>query len=238
MNKLIVFTIKGKGGVGATSSMVSLVEYLDFNKIPRILIDCDMDDRKTGMLGSYYPDAITMNIRKPDSLKKIINIISSNDMPAVVIDFGVESSVELIGWFKDMYSELEDSEILFFAVGNVTSSSGSIEAIFRWAEELGNRVKYLIVKNGFLGEPELWKTGKLAGDFRAVFKPYEITIKARISEWQAELENLCLTLTKAMEFKEHPIFSKISAECRLRMWRKQTFEEYEKIKLKEIISMG
>ena len=229
MNKLIVFTMKGKGGVGATSSLVSLVEYLDINKISRILVDCDMDNRKTGMLSSYYPEAIKLDIRKPESLQNFTNIVSVNDIPVFIVDFGVVVNDELIEWFNELYSAIKNPGLSFLAVGSVTSSSGSIETIFRWAEDLGNRVKYLIVKNNFQGEPELWENGKLADDFRAACKPYEITIKTRIPEWQAELENLCLTLTKAMEFKEHPIFYKISAECRLRMWRKQIFEEFDKV---------
>ena len=120
MNKLIVFALKGKGGVGATSSLVSLVEYLDSNKISRILVDCDMDNRKTGMLGSYYPEAIKLDIRKPESLQNFINIVSANDIPVVIVDFGVGVNDELIEWFNGMYSAIKNLGISFLAVGSVT----------------------------------------------------------------------------------------------------------------------
>ncbi|HBM17266.1 MAG TPA: hypothetical protein DD381_13135 [Lentisphaeria bacterium] len=229
MNKLVVFTMGGKGGVGKTASLVSLVEYYDENKISRKLIDCDMENKKAGSLKRFFPEAEKINIRQPNGLDVFIDIASSEDSPVVVADLGAGSSVDLIGWFEEMYPAANDLGIMFLAIGSVTANPGSIETVFNWGKALQQRVKYLIIKNTFQGIPDLWITGEKAIQFKEGFKTDEIEMKPRIPEWQTELENHGLTLTKAMD-SSLPMFSKISAKCRLHMWRKQIFNEFDRVK--------
>lgn len=229
MNKMVIFTMGGKGGVGKTASLVSLVEYFDENKIPRKLIDCDMENKKAGSLYRFYPEAEKVDIRKPNGLDVFIDIASDDNAPIVVADLGAGSSVDLIGWFEEMYPAAKELGISFLAIGSITANPGSLETVFRWGEALEDNVEYLIVKNIFQGLPDLWETGNKAAEFKKYFDPKVIMIKPRIPEWQTELENHGLTLSRAMESKL-PMFSKISARCRLHMWRKQIFSEFDKVK--------
>jgi hypothetical protein len=229
MNKMVIFTMGGKGGVGKTASLVSLVEYFDENNVSRKLIDCDMENRKAGSLFRFYPEAEKVDIRQPNGLDIFIDTASADDAPVVVADLGAGASVDLIGWFNEMYPAAAELGISFLAIGSVTANPGSVETVFRWGESLEDKVGYLIVKNLFQGVTDLWENSRLSVEFKEIFKPDEIIIKSRIPEWQTELENHGLTLSKAMGSKI-PMFSKISAKCRLHMWRKQIFKEFDRIK--------
>ena len=229
MSKLVIFTMGGKGGVGKTASLVSLVEYFDENNISRKLIDCDLENKKAGSLIRFFPEAEKVNIRKPNGLDVFIDIASSNDAPIVVADLGAGSSVDLIGWFGEMYPAAEELDISFLAVGSITANPGSVETVFTWGKALQKKVKYLIIKNLFQGTPDLWDFGEKAIQFKEGFNVDVLEIKSRIPEWQTELENHGLTLTKAMN-SALPMFNRISAKCRLHMWRKQIFNEFDRVK--------
>jgi MinD-like ATPase involved in chromosome partitioning or flagellar assembly len=229
MSKLVIFTMGGKGGVGKTASLVSLVEYFDDNNISRKLIDCDLENKKAGSLIRFFPEAEKVNIRKPNGLDVFIDIASSNDAPIVVADLGAGSSVDLIGWFGEMYPAAEELGISFVAVGSITANPGSVETVFTWGKALQKKVKYLIIKNLFQGTPDLWDFGEKAIQFKEGFSVDVLEIKSRIPEWQTELENHGLTLTKAMN-SALPMFDRISAKCRLHMWRKQIFNEFDRVK--------
>lgn len=228
MNKLIVFTMGGKGGVGKTAAVASLIEYYDFHSIPRTIIDCDTENKKAGSLKKFFPEAEKVNIRKADGLDVFLDIAGRDDAPVVVADLGAGSGADLITWFEDMYPAAASLNISFLAVGSITSNPGSLETVFSWGSSLQDKVKYLIVKNLFHGPIKLWDEGNKASEFRKAFSVAEITVKSRIPEWQTELENHGLTLTQALSCS-HPVFSKISAKCRLEMWRNQIFNEFSSV---------
>lgn len=226
MKKLVIFTMGGKGGVGKTAFMVNLAEYFSFHKIPKVLIDCDMENKKKGSLKHYFPEAIKVNIRNPDGLDIFIDATENDETPVVLADLGAGSGFDLIRWFKEMFPIAAKHDIHFLAVGVVTANPGSMETVLSWGNELQDNVEYLIVKNNHLGKTDLWNNSNTSMTFKDVFNVTEIAINARIPEWQTELENHGLTLTAAMASK-HPLFRKLSARCRLECWRNQIFKELD-----------
>ena len=227
MKNQVIFTMGGKGGVGKTAFMVNLAEYFKYNQIPVILLDCDMENKMKGSFSHYFPEAQKVDIRQPDGLDIFIDSTQSGDNAIVLADLGAGSGFDLIQWFTEMYQAAKNLDIVFTAVGTITANPGSLETVFSWANYLQYNVQYLITLNNFQGEPKLWSTSKSAEKFRNAFSPCEILFKARIPEWQTELENYGYTLTQAME-SDHPKFKKLSARCRLELWRNQIFEELEK----------
>ena len=229
MKKLVIFTMGGKGGVGKTAFMVNLAEYFEFHKIPKTLIDCDIENKRKGSLSHYFPEAVKVNIRKPDGLDIFLDATEKANSPVVIADLGAGAGFDLTRWFKEMFPIASKHGINFLAVGSVTSNPGSLETVFSWANELQNNVKYLIVKNYFQGEPKLWLENKGAKTFRRAFCPVEIQIDEHIPKWQTEFENYGLTLTAAMK-SNIPLFKNLGAKCRIEYWRNQIFEELDKCK--------
>ncbi len=229
MRKLVIFTMGGKGGVGKTAFMVNLAEYFSFHDIPKTLVDCDMENKEKGSLAHYFPEAIKINIRKPNGLDIFLDATEKVNSPVVIADLGAGSGFDVIRWFKEMFPIAQKYGINFLAVGSVTSNPGSLETVFSWANELQNNVKYLIVKNYFQGEPKLWVEGKDAEKFRRAFRPYEVEVEARMQDLQTELENYGSTLTSAMNSK-HSVFQSFSVRCRMECSRNQIFKELDKCK--------
>ena len=229
MRKLVIFTMGGKGGVGKTAFMVNLAEYFEFHNIPKTMVDCDMENKQRGSLSHYFPEAIKVNIRKPDGLDIFLDVTEKVNSPVVIADLGAGAGFDLIRWFKEMFPTAQKHGINFLAVGSVTSNPGSLETVFTWANELQNNAKYLIVKSYFQGEPKLWIEGKDVEKFRRAFRPVEIQIDERIPKWQTEFENHGLTLTAAMK-SDIPLFKSFGAKCRIEYWRNQIFKELDKCK--------
>ena len=227
MRKLVIFTMGGKGGVGKTAFMVNLAEYFEFNNIPKTLVDCDMENKQRGSLSHYFPEAIKINIRNPDGLDIFLDATEKVNSPVVIADLGAGSGFDLIRWFKEMFPIAQKYGINFLAVGSITSNPGSMETVFTWANELQNKVKYLIVKNYFQGEPQLWLDSKDAEKFRRSFRPYEIEFESRMQNLQTELEDHGLSLTAAMNSTQ-PEFRKFSVRCRLECCRNQIFKELDR----------
>jgi hypothetical protein len=229
MNKLVVFTMGGKGGVGKTAVMTSLAEYYQFNNIPIGMIDCDIENDKAGCLNHFFPEARKINIREPDGLDVFIDIAADDNTQVLVADLGAGAGVDLINWFKEMYPICLENGIKFLAIGSVTANPGSLDTVFTWTESLQKNVKYLIVRNLFQGETLLWDNSETSETLKNLFVPEVITFQSRLPKWQTELENNGLTLTKAMD-SPLPMFSKISAKCRLHMWRRQIFTEFDRVR--------
>ena len=230
LNKIVIFVIGGKGGVGKTAFMTVLAEYFtDMCNETITMIDCDTENKAKGSFKHYFPQAIKVDIRKPDGLDIFIDAAAETEAPVVLADLGAGAGVDTLAWFKDMYPAANELGIKFLAVGCITENAASIESVFSWSKELQDTVDYLIVKNQMQGVTTLWDKSSAAKQFKEAFDPAEIIMTARMPEWQAELENHGLTLTAAME-SSHPIFSKLSARGRLQRLRQQMFDQFDDIR--------
>ena len=229
MNKRVIFTLGGKGGIGKTFAMVLLAEYLANHDIPLIICDCDIENKLKGSISSFFPDSKKIDPRKPDGLDVFIDAALDGTSPIVLADLAANTGVDVKRWFAEMYSASNRKGISFLAVASVTANPGSLETLFSWANFLGKNVDYLICRNLFQGDVPLWNTGEMAKKFKETFNVSEITFAARIPEWQTELENHGLTLTRAME-SDHLMFRLASAQIRLESLRDQAFAEFDSVR--------
>jgi len=229
MNKRVIFTLGGKGGIGKTFAMVSLGEYLGYHKVPHVIIDCDIENKVKGSISCFFENVRKVDPRKPDGLDVFIDVALEGTSPIVIADLAANTGVDVKRWFAEMYSASNKRGISFLALAAVTANPGSLETVFTWANFLGGKVDYLICRNLFQGDVPLWDTGETAKRFKETFKPAEITLATRIPEWQTELENHGMTLSKAMDSK-HPMFSLASAQIRLESMRNQTFSEFDSVR--------
>jgi len=67
------------------------------------MIDCDMENKQRGSLFHYFPEAIKVNIRKPDGLDIFLDATEKANSPVVIADLGAGAGFDLTRWFKEMF---------------------------------------------------------------------------------------------------------------------------------------
>lgn len=187
IQKRIVFTMGGKGGVGKTGTMVALAEWFETNQIPCTLLDLDTENKARGSLTHYFSGASTkVNINTPAGLDVFVNMLE-NGASIILADMGSGSGQIAADWFNAMYEDVAAVGAVFTAVGIVTPDPASVECILAWASRLQDRVQYLIIENAVspLAEFTYWQSSKQAVRFREVFHPAVLRMDFRL----AELEN-------------------------------------------------
>jgi MinD superfamily P-loop ATPase len=66
INKRVVFTMGGKGGVGKTGLMVALAEWFEAHEIPFTLLDLDTENKARGSLKHFFNGSVAkVNIHTP-----------------------------------------------------------------------------------------------------------------------------------------------------------------------------
>jgi MinD-like ATPase involved in chromosome partitioning or flagellar assembly len=146
-NSRVILSMGGKGGVGKTSVMVSLVEWFDTNGIPAQLLDLDTENKARGSLSHFYSArAPKINIHTPAGLDAFVDYISEG-APVIIADMGAGAGQVTADWFDSMYPSVAEAGITFTAIGVITDDPASVESILGWAAKLQNRVSYLIIEN-------------------------------------------------------------------------------------------
>jgi hypothetical protein len=60
---------------------------------------------------------------------------------------GAGSGQIAVDWFDAMYDDVAAGGVLFTAVGVVTPDPAGVESLLAWANQLQDRVEYLVVEN-------------------------------------------------------------------------------------------
>ena len=225
--KHVIFSMGGKGGVGKTLAMAALIECLKDYGMKLTLLDCDTENKQKGSLCSFFPEAKKIDIRNPDGLDAFIDETNADGSPIVLADLGAGAGFDTIRWFDEMYDAAKREGMSFTAVGLVTANPGSLETVFSWGRALGDKVKYVIVRNLHIGPVPLWDSGEMAQQFRDEFSPAVITLDARLQDMQTYMENNRLTMGAALK-GDGKLFRRASARLRVESWRDRIFAEFEK----------
>ena len=227
----VILSMGGKGGVGKTSSMVSLVEWFDDNGIPVRLLDLDTENKSRGSLSHFYPDrASKVNIHTPAGLDTFIDSISA-DIPVVVADMGAGAGQVTTEWFDEMYPCI--SGMIFTAIGTVTDDPASVESVLGWAARLQSRVAYIVIENSLTQHSEFayWNNSREAQQFRETFHPLVIRMDFRLPELENAIRNHGVTLGNvANRNVAVPELRKASLVMRAQSYRRSLFSEFNKIK--------
>jgi len=223
----VIFSMGGKGGVGKTLTMAALAECLKSYGIQLTLLDCDTENKQKGSLCSFFPEAKKIDIRRPDGLDAFIDETNEEGNPIVLADLGAGSGFDAIRWFEEMHDVARREGMSFTAVGLVTANPGSVETVFSWGRALGDKVKYVIVRNLHIGEIPLWDSGEMARKFREEFTPAVMTLDARLQDMQTYMENNRLTMEAALK-GDGDLFRRASSRLRVEAWRDRIFAEFEK----------
>ena len=197
----ILMTAGAKGGTGKSTFAGFVVNWLRDAGVDPFLIDCD-DENST--LSRFF-ETERIEPTRVKSYYRIIDIAEKGDHPIIVCDLkgGVKNS--MIQFVADIpFEELSELGITFVLIGVLTSSPDATSSLLGWANFLGSRVKYLVVRNlkdsdaagldpKSIEFPEYDAT-KQALEFRRRYKPAEIIMPGLDPEYQAELERCNLTI--------------------------------------------
>ena len=228
----VIFSTGGKGGVGKTSVMVSLVSWFDNNTIPVQLLDFDTENKARGSLSHFYRErAPKVNIHTPAGLDAFVDICES--APIVIADMGAGSGQVTTDWFDAMFQQVAEMGIVFTAIGVITDDPASVESVLGWATKLQNRVSYIVIKNALTSHADFnyWENSREARKFREAFTPAVIQMNFRLAELEnasrnhgATLDDIANRNVEALELR------KASLVMRAQSYRRSLFAEFDNVK--------
>jgi MinD-like ATPase involved in chromosome partitioning or flagellar assembly len=233
IEKRVILSMGGKGGVGKTSVIAALAEWFEANEIPVMLLDLDTENKARGSLthffGGYIPK---LDIHTAAGLDGFIDHL--HDRPPVILaDMGAGSGRVTHDWFDAMYPDIADVGIKFTAIGVVTSDPASVESVLAWAARLQNRVAYLIVENSIALNADFtyWRESREAHQFRETFRPSVIQMDFRLAELENATRNYGVTLGQVAARKTDAIeLQRASLVMRAQSYRRRLFAEFDKVK--------
>jgi len=233
MKKRVVFTTGGKGGTGKTTLTAALAEWYQANEIPCTLLDLDTENKTKGSFSHFFQqEAHKIDIHQRSGLDAFIDY--ADEAPGIILaDMGAGSGKVAAQWFKTMYEGVSD-QLVFTAVGLITSDPASVESLLTWAMYLQNKVNYLVVLNQQEEEQPhfpYWEQAEEAREFRKTFNPAIISMESRIPGLQHAIRNHGITL-KAISEREtsQAEFNQSSLVIRAQAYRRHLFETFDGVK--------
>lgn len=231
--KRVILTMGGKGGVGKTSFILSIAEWLETNEVPFKLLDLDIENEARGSLKHYFHGAAEkVNIHTPSGLDAFID--SLDEGPLIILaDMGAGSGQVAHEWFDTMYESAQELGIAFTAIGIVTPDPASVESVLSWARALQHKVEYVIVENEIVRPADFgyWRNSEQAEQFRRVFQPLTVAMKYRLPDLENPSRQHGLTLGQVAARRARvPELEKASLVARAQSYKRQLFQELEKAK--------
>lgn len=229
--KRVILTMGGKGGVGKTTFMISLAEWLGSQETAFQMLDLDVENKSRGSLKHYFEGAAAkVNIHTPAGLDTFIDSLDQG--PKIILaDMGAGSGQVAHEWFDTMYEAAEEMGIAFTAIGIVTADPASVESVLSWAKALQHKVQYVIVLNEAVQHADFayWNNTTQAEQFRRIFKPVILTMKNRLADLENPSRQHGATLGDVATRRANvPELEKSSLVARAQGYQKQIFQELDK----------
>src|SRR5260221_2101421 len=224
----IIFTQGGKGGVGKTTVVTALTDWIRKNGFDPVLLDLDSENRDKSSFQSFYPEAQKIDIHAPDSLDRVFHFL---EKPGTILiaDQGAGSGAETFSWF-DRTAEIVREFANVISIGIVTKDPGSVESLLTWAYHLGDRVRYLIVLNELVRGTgfDAWCTAPQVNEFIAAAQPSVIAFQNRNPDFEDMLRANHLTLEKVIS-RQHSIswFHSLTRIVQARRDQQQAYNAFE-----------
>ncbi len=231
--KRVILTMGGKGGVGKTTFLLTVAEWLETNEVPCKLLDLDTENKARGSLKHYFHGAAEkVNIHTPSGLDAFLDYLDEGP-PIILADMGAGSGRVTHEWFDTMYESARELGITFTAIGIVTPDPASVESVLSWARELQHKVQYLVVENEIVKPADFgyWRNSEQAEQFRRVFQPVMVSMKYRLPDLENPARQHGLTLGEVAARRARiPELEKASLVARAQSYQRQLFLELEKAK--------
>jgi MinD-like ATPase involved in chromosome partitioning or flagellar assembly len=233
VRKRTILSMGGKGGVGKTSVMTGLAEWFDTNQIPVTLLDLDTENKARGSLTHFFAGRVPkVNIHTPAGLDAFLDYLADG-IPVILADMGAGSGQVTYEWFEKMYPDVEETGIVFTAIGVVTSDPASVESVLAWAAHLQHQVSYLIVENSITDRADFtyWRESAQAQKFREVFTPLVVHMDYRLADLENAARNHGVTLgAVASRATSADELRKASIVMRAQSYLRRMFAEFDRVK--------
>jgi MinD-like ATPase involved in chromosome partitioning or flagellar assembly len=233
LEKRVILSMGGKGGVGKTSVMTGLAEWFQENRIPVKLLDLDTENKARGSLTHFFGGQVPkVDIHTPAGLDAFVDELTDGP-PVILADMGAGAGQVTYEWFDKMYSDVTDAGIAFTAVGVVTADPASVESVLAWASRLGNRTAYLIVENSIAEHIDFryWRESEQAVWFQQKCSPAVIPMDYRLPVLENGTRNHGVTLgAVASRSTDAPELQKASLVMRAQSYRRRMFAEFARVK--------
>jgi len=231
--KRVILTMGGKGGVGKTTFMISLAEWLGTQEMAFQMLDLDVENKSRGSLKHYFEGAAAkVNIHTPAGLDTFIDSLDQG--PKIILaDMGAGSGQVPHEWFDTMYEAAEEMGIGFTAIGIVTADPASVESVLSWAKALQHKVQYVIVENEAVLHADFsyWRLTEQAEQFRQIFNPITIPMKYRLPDLENPARQYGATLGEvAARRSKAPELERSSLVARAQGYQRQIFQDLDRSK--------
>jgi hypothetical protein len=230
--KRVILSMGGKGGVGKTSFMSVLAEWLAEQKAACTLLDLDMENKSKGSLHHFFPAAQKLNVNTPAGLDSFVDLLDGST-PVLMADMGAGAGRLTKAWFDEMHESVAELGVSFTAIGIVTDDPASVDSVLSWGAALQDRVDYVVVENAMTAFAEFtyWRQSEQAVRFREVFQPTIISMAYRIPDLETGCRNHGVTLGQVAGRKTGAAeLQRTSLVLRAQSYRSQLFAEIEKAK--------
>ncbi len=232
-NKLVVFSIGGKGGVGKSWLITLLIDWYISRKVSFKAIDMDNENNT---LSRFFRDAEFVEVASEKDLDGMMNRIVVSETPVTVIDMRAASTDRIEPWLRhvDFETLASDYGVRFTAIGVVDTSSDSVANIGFWASDVlaaNKEIRYVIGRNLVRGEELGYDKSEDRKKYQKTLDLAEMEIP-KLEEWvHAKLENESLRIGAALELKEpsHPL-TEFMNRSRLRKYQQRVFAELDRVK--------
>jgi len=232
MKKRVILTMGGKGGVGKTSFILCVAEWLQNHGMEFQMLDLDVENKARGSLKHYFESARKVNIHTPAGLDAFIDCLDAG--PRIILaDMGAGSGQVAHEWFETMYDGAQELGIAFTAIGIITPDPASVESVLSWAKALQNKVRYVIVENEAVQYSDFsyWRNTEQAEQFRRAFNPVVLSMKYRLPDLENPARQHGATLGDVAARRSNaPELEKSSLVARAQGYQRQVFQELEKVK--------
>ena len=221
MKKQLLLVLNGKGGVGKSFFTVNFVQYLKDRKIAHVAFD---SDNENSTLNRFHPEAGFLNLAHPRGLDPMVQALEGNRL--VVVDCRAASTDLFLNFFSstDLIGLLTSLEAVLTLVMPVGAEIDSIEQLQRITRELGNRCRYVIVRNPVHEDAlPLFDASRIRQQLKDELGAKEISL-TRMQPWLVDgLNRNNLTPTAALR---HEAFSLLDRQ-RLIAWQRHLCEQID-----------
>jgi MinD-like ATPase involved in chromosome partitioning or flagellar assembly len=219
----------GKGGVGKTLSLVTLIEALKIQDKAFALVDSDRENENAGGISHFFPDATAADLRDKATIDALLE--AAAEIPLTLVDLPANASGDFMGWFQEATEPevLNELNIEIYAIGVVTPEVASWQSVAKWADALKKNCKYVIVLN-HLKESRVEKTKEQVFDyyFQSKGRPKigaiaEVEIPGLYDGSRSRWQDVGGPLSEIVENKSVPVLDR----SRLRKFLNQTVENWQ-----------